>query len=125
MTKTIELVGLEFNGPVNTTKVNSSLTTLFQARLSPLSGSPVLVHILSPETDNCPFWIWEREGMTVQNISWQSSRKNVAVPDGDWTCDILILDTRSINISAGTVEKRHSLTKTNLSLFFMAFGWII
>ena len=48
------LVGLEFNGPVNTTKVNSSLTTLFQARLSPLSGSPVLVHILSPETDNCP-----------------------------------------------------------------------
>ena len=30
------------------------LTTLFLGRLSPLSSQPVLVQILSPETDNCP-----------------------------------------------------------------------
>ena len=46
------LVGWQFNGPVNTIKVMLSqsvyLTTLFLDRLSPLSGYPVLVHILSP-----------------------------------------------------------------------------
>ena len=37
-----------------------------------------IVHILSPETDNCPSWISGRERMTVENISWSISRKNVA-----------------------------------------------
>ena len=50
------LVGLEFNGPVNTIKDMMSwsvyLTTLFQGRLSPLNGEPVLVHIPLSETDN-------------------------------------------------------------------------
>ena len=57
------------------------LTTLFLGRLSPLSGQPALVHILSPETDNsyCPSWIsgWER--MTVGNISWSISTTEVAI----------------------------------------------
>ena len=42
---------LEFYGQVN---MSIYLTTLFLGRLSPLSGSPVLVHILPPEIDNCP-----------------------------------------------------------------------
>ena len=46
------------------------LTTLFLDRLNPLSGWPVFVHILSPETDNCPSWISGRERMTLENISW-------------------------------------------------------
>ena len=29
-----------------------------------------IVHILSPETVNCPSWISRRESMTVENISW-------------------------------------------------------
>ena len=37
-----------------------------------------IVHILSPETDNCPSWISGRERMTVEN----SPRKNVADPAG-------------------------------------------
>ena len=37
-----------------------------------------IVHILSPETDNCPSWISGRERMTVENIHGQSPRKNVA-----------------------------------------------
>ena len=32
-----------------------------------------IVHILSPETDNCPSWISGRERMTVENISWSIS----------------------------------------------------
>ena len=34
-----------------------------------------IVHILSPETDNCPSWISGRERMTVENISWSISTK--------------------------------------------------
>ena len=33
------------------------------------------MHILSPETDNCPSWISRRESMTVENISWSISTK--------------------------------------------------
>ena len=33
------------------------------------------MHILSPETDNCPSWISGRERMTVENISWSISTK--------------------------------------------------
>ena len=41
-----------------------------------------IVHILSPETDNCPYWISGRKRMTIENISWSISRKNVADPAG-------------------------------------------
>ena len=51
------------------------LTTLFQDRLSPLSGKPVLVHILSPETDNCSSLNSGRERMTVENSSCSISTK--------------------------------------------------
>ena len=33
------------------------------------------MHILSPETDNCPSWISGRERMTLENISWSISTK--------------------------------------------------
>ena len=33
------------------------------------------MHILSPETDNCPSWISGRERMTVENISQSMSTK--------------------------------------------------
>ena len=38
------------------------------------------MHILSPETDNCPSWIRGMERMTVENISWSISTK----VDGCW-----------------------------------------
>ena len=38
------------------------------------------MHILLPETDNCPSWIRGRERMTVANISWSISTKEFCGP---------------------------------------------
>ena len=38
------------------------------------------MHILSPETDNCPSWIIGRERMIVENISWSISAKECCRP---------------------------------------------
>ena len=38
------------------------------------------MHILSPETDNCPSWISGRERMTVENILWSISTKECCRP---------------------------------------------
>ena len=38
------------------------------------------MHILLPETDNCPSWISGRERMTVENISWSISTKECCRP---------------------------------------------
>ena len=38
------------------------------------------MHILSPETDNCPSWISGRERMTVENISWSIPTKEYCRP---------------------------------------------
>ena len=51
------------------------LATLLQGRLSPQSGLTSIVHILSPQTDNCPSWISRMERMTVENISWSIATK--------------------------------------------------
>ena len=48
------------------------------------------VHILSPETDNCPSWISERERMTTKNISWSISMKECCTPSGGRTRNFLI-----------------------------------
>ena len=48
------------------------------------------MHILSPETDNCPSWISGRERTTVELFHDQSPRKNVADFGGDWTRDLLV-----------------------------------
>ena len=39
-----------------------------------------IVHILLPETDNCPSWISRRERMTVENISQSISTKESCRP---------------------------------------------
>ena len=41
-----------------------------------------ILHILLPETDNCPSWISGRERMTVENISWSVSTKGCCRPSG-------------------------------------------
>ena len=51
------------------------LTTLSLNRLISLSSQPVLVHIHSPETDNCPSWISGRERMTKENMIHLHQRK--------------------------------------------------
>ena len=38
------------------------------------------MHILLPETDNCPSWISGRERMTVENISWSISTTECCRP---------------------------------------------
>ena len=60
---------LRFWGPVNpmgSCRARSVyLTTLLLGRLSPKRLISI-VHILLPETDNCPSWISRREKMTVK-----------------------------------------------------------
>ena len=56
------------------------LATCLLGRLSPLKRLTSIVHILSPETDNCPSWISGRERMTVENISWSISTKKCCRP---------------------------------------------
>ena len=75
---------LRFYGPVNpmgSCRARSVyLTTRLLGRLSPLKRLTSIVHILSPETDNCPSWISGRERMTVENISWSISTKKCCQP---------------------------------------------
>ena len=72
---------LRFYGPVNpmgSCRARSVyLTTHLLGRLSPVTSS---VHILSPDTDNCPSWISGRERMTVENILWSISTKECCRP---------------------------------------------
>ena len=66
---------LRFYGPVNpmgSYRAQSVYqTTRLLGRLSPLKRLTNIVHILSPETDNCLFWNSGRERMTIENI-WRS-----------------------------------------------------
>ena len=55
------------------------LTTCLQGRQSSKRFTSI-VHILSPETDNCPSWISGRERMTVENISWSISMNECCRP---------------------------------------------
>ena len=75
---------LRFYGPVNPMGSclarSVYLTTHLLGRLSPLKRLTSIVHILSPETDNCPSWISVRERMTVENISWSISTKECCRP---------------------------------------------
>ena len=48
------------------------------------------MHILSPETYNCPSWISGRERMTVENISRSISTKECYRPWRGWTRDLLV-----------------------------------
>ena len=72
---------LRFYGPVNPMGScwawSVYLTTRLLGRLSPVTS---IVHILLPETDNCPSWISGRERMTVENISWSISTKECCRP---------------------------------------------
>ena len=52
----------------------------FTGQALPSKRLTSIVHILSPETDNCPSWISGRERMTVENISWSISMKECCRP---------------------------------------------
>ena len=103
----------------------------FLGRLSPLSGLPVLVHILSPETDNYSSWFSIREIMTVEKIFHdQSSRKNVAEPGGDRTYDLLITSRMSIWLSHRGQQKYackwrpdQRMLSHNQTMAFIASSW--
>ena len=75
---------LRFYGPVNPMGScwarSVYLTTCLLGRLSPLSDLTSIVHIFSPETDNCPSWKSGRERMTVENISRPISMKECCRP---------------------------------------------
>ena len=53
---------------------------MFTGRAQSSKRLTSIVHILSPETDNCPSWISGRERMTIENISWSISTKECCRP---------------------------------------------
>ena len=57
------------------------------------------MHILSPETDNCPSWISGRERMTIEIFHDQSLLKNVAALGWGQTCDLLVSSRTRIQLS--------------------------
>ena len=96
------------------------ITTRLLGRLSPLSGYSI-VHILPPETDNCPSWISGRERMTVHD---QSPRKNVADLGGGWTRDLLVISRTAhptepprpaIRMGGNHVQNHYSITRRGFS----------
>ena len=58
-----------------------------------------IVHILSPETDNCPFWSSRRERMNIENISWSISMKECCRPGRGRTHNLLITSRMCIQLS--------------------------
>ena len=87
-------------------------TTRLLGRLSPLSLTSI-VHILSPETDNCPSWISGRERMTVENISLSISTKECCRPRQGWTCNLLVSSR-----TAHPTEPPRSADYSSWSLFY-------
>ena len=61
------------------------------------------MHILPPETNNCPSWLNGRERMTVENISWSISTKECCRPrrerGGCRTHDLLVSSRPRIQMS--------------------------
>ena len=58
-----------------------------------------IVHILSPETDNCPSWISRRERMTIENISlWNHHERMLPTRQG-WIRNLLITSQTHIQLS--------------------------
>ena len=53
-----------------------------------------MVHILSPETDNCLPWISGRERMTLESSPWSISTKECCRPGGGWTRNLLVRHIR-------------------------------
>ena len=74
---------LKFYGPVNPMGSCRARSVYLTTRLLGRQSSKRLtsiVHILSPEADNCPSWISGRDRMTVENISWSISTKECCRP---------------------------------------------
>ena len=95
------VVGLKFNCPANNNKVMllvrfSNVTFPCQTKSS--KWVIALVHILSPETNNCSSSISRREIITVEIFHDQSPRKNVA--GSGWkrqtSCCLLIISHKLI-----------------------------
>ena len=80
------------------------------------------MHILLPDTDNCPSWISSRERITTENISWSISTKECCWPSWGWTRNLLITSQARIQLSHrgwhdGRIYTllRYDVTQANLS----------
>ena len=86
------------------------------------------MHILSPETDNCPSWISRRERITEENISWSNLYErmlstwwvlNPQPPDHKWEAHEL---SWAVSMGGG-IPKRNfgpiSITKPNMNQIYL------
>ena len=93
------------------------LTRLLLGRLSPRKRLTCIMHILSPETYNCPSWISRRNRMTIENISLSISTKECCWPSRGWTCNLLITTWTVIQLShRGYLPTLLNLSTTATSL---------
>ena len=90
----MKFVCVEVFRPIQPNGVMSSAVNLpnntFTGQAKSSKRLTSIVHILSPETDNCPSWISGRERITVENISWSISTKECCRPRRGWTRDLLV-----------------------------------
>ena len=82
-----------------------------------------IVHILSPETDNCPSWISGRERMTVENISWSISTKECCRPRRGRTRDLLV-SSRTAHRTEPLRPAGLGLNAAQMSLKSECLAWI-
>ena len=82
--------------------ITGSLPTTGQASSSTRLTS--IVHILSPETDNCPYWIRGRERMNIENISWSDSTKECCRLGRGWTHNLPIISQMRIQLPLRPAE---------------------
>ena len=101
------------------------LTTCLLGRLTKRLTS--ILHILSPKTDNCPFWISGRERMTVENILWSISTKECCWPQrgsNPWPLG-LQLDahpTAPLRLVLSKYSKRYSSYRADKKFYAAANG---
>ena len=100
--KTLILFVLRFYHPVNPLAPcwaqSVNLTTLLLGSLSSKQLTSI-VHILLPETDNCPSWISGRERMIIENISWSLFTKECFQAGGGQSCTLPITSWMRIHLS--------------------------
>ena len=132
---------LRFYGPVNPMGSCQAwsvyLTTRLLGRLSSKRLTSI-VHILSPETDNCPSWISGRKRMTEENVSWSISTKECCQPQrglnpwlpglqsdsaSNWATMKLLIKSY-LYPSTGLKGLDHSLCRDFLPLFWTGKGLV-
>ena len=90
---------LRFYSPMGSCRAVSLPNHTLLGRLSPLKRLTSIVHILLPETDNCPSWISRRVRMIIENVSWSNLHERSCRPGRGQPCNLLKTSKMHIQLS--------------------------